>query len=101
MALLSRIQPEADLGKGWQFCWKSASLDLKHKQQTQDVFRKTKQNKTKKTDYLPVWAVHPKKFMQYNHCLVQLQIYSETCQQPPLLSGLKLKSSLFPGTTKP
>lgn len=49
MALLSRTQPEADLGEGWQFCWKSASLDLKHKQQ-----HKMYSKKKKKKNYLAV-----------------------------------------------
>lgn len=50
MALLSRTQPEADLGEGWQFCWKSASLDLKHKQQH-------KMYSEKKTPTSTVWVV--------------------------------------------
>lgn len=55
---------------------------------TQDVFRK------KKTLPLLCGWCRPKIFMQYNHCLVQLQRYSETCQQLLLLSGIKLKSTV-------
>lgn len=48
----------------------------------------------KKTLPLLCGWCRPKIFMQYNHCLVQLQRYSETCQQLLLLSGIKLKSTV-------
>lgn len=85
MALLSRAQPEADLGDGWQFCWKSASLDLKHKRQ-HNMYSEKKRKKC-----FPVWVV------QHSHRLVHLQMCSETCQQLPLLTGKKLKSRVCSG----